>query len=232
MADERRYTDEEVEEIFRSAASAAPREPDLPARSGPTLAELQAIGSEVGIPPAQIAEAAARLDRRPAPLPRRTVLGMPMSVGRTVDLPRAPTDREWSILVGELREVFQAHGRESAGAGARSWHNGNLRVVVEPTEAGYRLRMATRKRDAAASTGIGVFFIAMAILLLLGFDGGSNELFAPLVLALVSAGALTYNAVRLPRWASEREEQMEYVAGRALALLARPPTEAPPAGEP
>ncbi|HEX2191416.1 MAG TPA: hypothetical protein VHG51_21065 [Longimicrobiaceae bacterium] len=222
MTDDRRYTDEEVEEIFRSAAADTKPGRDLPARSGLTLAELQAIGREVGMPPEQIAEAAARLDRRPAPLPRRKILGMPVSVGRTVELPRAPTDREWSIVVGELREVFQAHGRESAGPGSRSWRNGNLHAVVEPTVSGYRLRMGTRKSDAAASAAMGVFLAVAAVLLLLGMDD-AGELLTPVLLALVAVGTVSFNAVRLPAWASEREEQMEYVAGRMLALLAHPP---------
>jgi hypothetical protein len=216
MVEERRYTDDEVEQIFRSAASPAIRGRDLPARSGLTLADLQAIGQEVGISPEGIAEAAARVGRRPAPVPGRTLFGMPISVGRTVDLPRAPTDREWSVLLGELREVFQAHGRESTSLDARSWRNGNLHVVVEPTERGYRLRLATRKGDATATVALGLFAALVTVVLLL--SGGTEEVIRATLFALASIGALSYNAVRLPRWASERTEQMEYIASRAIEL--------------
>ena len=79
MSDERRYTDDEVAEIFEAASRpVAPRdEPaDSASPTGLTLARLQEIGREVGIAPEQIAEAAAALDRRRAPIARRTDLGM------------------------------------------------------------------------------------------------------------------------------------------------------------
>jgi hypothetical protein len=220
--DERRYSDEEVEEIFRRAAAPAEERRGLPARSGLTLAELQSIGGEVGVSPERIAEAAARLDHGAAALRSRTVLGRPVAVGRTVDLPRAPTDREWAILVSELREIFQAHGRESTSLATRSWNNGNLRVVVEPTEAGYRLRMGTRKGDAALSLVLALGLLLMGVLSILSADGASDELVSGLVLMLLAAGTFSYDAIRLPLWASRRNEQMDQVATRALELLSRP----------
>jgi hypothetical protein len=229
LTDERRYSDEEVEEIFRSAASDPVGRHGLPAREGLTIADLQAIGREVGMSPEQIAAAAARLDRRSVPAPRSTVLGMPIGVGRTVDLPRAPTDREWSILVTELREIFAAHGREGSAAGIRSWNNGQLRVVIEPTESGYRLRMRTRKTDAMPMMAVGLLFVLLAILSLLGAEGaGIGE---SIFMALAGMGALSFNAVRLSSWASVRSEQMERIAARTVDLLSRAPADALPGGE-
>ncbi|HEX2209982.1 MAG TPA: hypothetical protein VHG93_20065, partial [Longimicrobium sp.] len=76
MMDERRYEEEEIAEIFEAAAS--PRASEgraLAPASGLSLAELQAIGGEVGIAPERIAEAAAALDVRGGGAPRRTYLG-------------------------------------------------------------------------------------------------------------------------------------------------------------
>jgi hypothetical protein len=225
VTEERRYTDEEVEEIFRTASSEAAGRRSLPAREGPTLAELQTIGAEVGMSAEQIAAAAARLDLPVAVGSRRAVLGMPTAVGRTVDLPRAPTDREWGILVGELRETFAAQGRESSGSGLRSWNNGNLRVAIEPTETGHRLRMTTRKGSAATGIGASVILVLLAVLPLLGV-GGAEGLRESILLALVGLGIFSYQAVSLPSWATERSAQMEAVAARTVELLSRPPAEA------
>src|ERR1700741_1755290 len=106
MPDERTYGEEEVAQIFEAAA--ARRGPGSTApvpTKGLTLAELQAIGGEVGLAPERVAEAAAALDLR-RDVRRRTELGMPVGVGRTIDLPRAPTDREWEMIVADLRETF------------------------------------------------------------------------------------------------------------------------------
>ena len=84
MSDERRYSDEEVEEIFRSAASDPVGRPGLPARDGLTIAEIQAIGREVGMSPEQISAAAARLDRTSVPAPRTTALGLPIGTATSV----------------------------------------------------------------------------------------------------------------------------------------------------
>ena len=46
--------------------------------------------------------------------------------------------------------------------------------------------------------------------------------FAGLGFGVFGAGALGLNAVRLPRWAGKREEQMEYIAGRVRALIQAP----------
>ena len=114
MADERRYQDDEVAEIFEVASAPAISHADAPSTQGLTLAELQAIDREVGIAPERIAQAAASLTRTHPPLPRRTELGMPLSAGHIIDLPRALTDREWALVVADLRETFNARGRESS----------------------------------------------------------------------------------------------------------------------
>lgn len=226
MTDERRYDEDEAAEIFRAAATEREHgSPALPAARGLTLREMQDIGGEVGIAPARIAQAAAAVDLHRATVPRRTELGMPVGVGRTVDLPRAPTDREWALLVAELRETFGAHGRDRSDAGIRAWSNGNLRAYVEPTEAGHRLRMSTVKGDAAPLTRIGfAALLVAALLLVLSFVAGegASEAAGALFVALAGGATLGYNALRLPRWADQREAQMAHVAARAQALLSEP----------
>src|SRR5688572_4838999 len=133
MMDERRYGDEEVATIFERAANPqASGGGAVTSTGGLTLRELQAIGAEVGLAPERIADAAASVEVRRGAPPRRTHLGMPVSVGRTIDLPRAPTDHEWEQLVVELRQTFGAHGKQVSQGNLRSWTNGNLHAYVEP----------------------------------------------------------------------------------------------------
>lgn len=232
MTDERKYREEEVKEIFDLAVSGAEgRGPSASDEGGLTLAELQQVGLEVGVEPGRIAEAARALEARREVLPRRTALGMPVSVGRIVELPRALTEREWELLVSELRETFGARGRVASHGGIREWSNGNLHAFLEPTEAGHRLRLRTTKGSAIAMNRAGVAGMVMGAILLamVLFVGGVLtvrglvSLMPALMLLGMGGGALTLNALTLPRWAHEREGQMEYIAARVAAIVAEPP---------
>ncbi len=227
MTDERRYLEEDSKEIFKAAATAGDSDPHaLSSTKGFTLAELQEIGLEVGLTPERIADAATALELRRSALPRRTSLGMPISVGRIVDLPRAPTDREWDLLVGELRETFHAQGKVGSSGSVRQWTNGNLHAYVEPTEAGYRLRLGTLKGNAGVMNMMGLAGMGMGMVLLVASlltGGPADNLFAPVVFGAMGAAAFVSNLIRLPRWARQREEQMEYIAARARALIGSEP---------
>ncbi|MEW5926361.1 MAG: hypothetical protein AB1941_02625 [Gemmatimonadota bacterium] len=223
MTEERRYRDDEIAEIFEAAATAHdPGQRSLAPADGLTLTELQAIGREVGLAPERIADAATAINRRRSTLPRRTDLGMPVSVSRSVDLPRAPTDREWSLLVAEMRETFNARGKDRSSGDLREWAVGNLHAYVEPTEDGYRFRLRTTKGNALALNRVGVAGMVMGLIMLvvLFLQGAlAQELFLPALLGLMGAAAVASNAVRLPGWAQEREQQMEFIAARAVALI-------------
>ena len=223
MADERRYQDDEVAEIFEAASLPALSRGGAPSQDGLTLAELQAIGREVGIAPERIAEAASSLARNQPAVPRRTELGMPLTAGHMVELPRALTDREWALVVADLRETFGARGKESSQGETRQWSNGNLHAFVEPSRSGgYRLRLGTLKGDAVALNRMGAFGIAMGTFVAVGMAlAGSPEAAIPGALALggTGVGAILANAVRLPRWARQREQQMKEVADRTRALI-------------
>src|SRR5882762_4041410 len=144
---ERRYNDKEIAAIFRAATEEGPQSlPREVARDeGLTLAELQAIGGEVGIPSDAVAQAARAVDVRLGAA-SRTLFGLPIGVARTVNLNRRLTDEEWERLVVQLREVFNARGRTRVDGSLRQWTNGNLQVLLEPTETGHRRRRHDCKR--------------------------------------------------------------------------------------
>lgn len=227
MTDARRYTDDEIREIFDRAAEVRDSERTLPSsREGMTLPELQEIGREVGLEPGRIAEAASALDTGGKVLPRRTRFGLPFSVGRTVDLPRAPTDEEWAVLVGELRSTFSAHGRVGGSGGMREWTNGNLHAYVEPTGDGYRLRLGTMKEQAIQLSQFGIAFLLFAAVLaaVLYFRGDPEKAIRVMtILGAIGGGALGTGLFGLPGWARTREEQMERIALRARELITDEP---------
>lgn len=228
---ERRYSEDEVAAIFERAAEAQQSgSRRLPHGEGMTLTDLQEIGSQVGIPADLVAEAARSLDERGRPA-ERTFLGLPIGVGRTVDLGRRLSDEEWERLVVDLRETFDARGTVRDDGRFRQWTNGNLQALLEPTATGHRLRLRTVKGDARGlmTGGLAMLGGAAAVLIAAASTGGLGE--ATRLIGFLSAiglGTFAVGALRLPGWARLRRRQMEGVASR-LALAARSrPTDDPP----
>src|SRR6266851_851100 len=215
---ERRYNDKEIAAIFRGAAEEGPQSPqrEVARDEGLTLTELQAIGSEVGISSEAVAQAARAVDVRLGAA-SRTFLGLPIGMARTVNLNRRLTDEEWERLVVQLREVFNARGRTRADGSLRQWTNGNLQVLLEPTETGHRLRFRTLHGGARFSIGAG-----FAVLGVTGTVAISSALGGPLgdaipgiaLLAVAGIAMIASGALRLPRWARLRQRQMEDLATR------------------
>jgi hypothetical protein len=217
---ERRYTDDEVKAILAKATEgpmSAVRTDT--AADGMTLAELQGIAREVGIPVDAVALAARSLDERPAAV-ARTFLALPLGVERGVELQRRLTDSEWEQLVVELRRAFNATGVVRTDGAFRQWRNGNLQALLEPTPTGQRLRLSTRNglartwmRGGLAAMGVtAALAISMAVAGRLG-----NAMPGVLMLGLIGAGMFSLGALRLPAWARRRARQFETITN-GLAL--------------
>lgn len=226
---ERRYSEEEIASIFDEATRAESAR--LSAAKGLTLSELQAIGREVGVSPDAVAAAAARVDQPslatapPAEVNRR-LFGLPIGVGRTIDLPRKLTDSEWEQLVTDLRITFDARGKVTSEGGWREWRNGNLQARVEPAGSADRLRIRTIKGTArmwltnALITlgGAATIFGLAAIGVTENVDAARGSAF----LALLGVGMFGATAARLPSWARLRRQQIDVVISRLIAALNTP----------
>jgi hypothetical protein len=228
---ERRYSEEEIAAIFERAAEvqhAARRQ--LPPGEGLTLAELQEIGGDVGLPPELVTEAARALDCQGRSASRR-FLGLPIGVGRTLELDRRLTDQEWERFVVDLRETFDARGRVRSDGAFRQWSNGNLQALLEPTAAGQRVRLRTVNGNARAlmTAGLAMFGIIGAVLVGTAVAGQLADpgiTRATSILSALGFGMFGLGAVRLPGWARLRRRQMEEVAERlALAVGSESPDE-------
>ena len=229
---ERRFSDAEVAAIFERATQAhTPGQRQLAPAEGMTLAQLQEIGREVGIPPEQLAQAAKSIE-----LGGRSTssafLGLPVGVGVTVDLERRLTDAEWERFVVDLRETFDARGKLSQEGSFRQWTNGNLQALLEPTATGHRIRLRTVKGDARGMIGggigmVGLSTMGLAAAAVRGPLDDLGLLVALSTLGTVGLGMLGSGAFTLPGWARRRRKQMEELAARLAVIASLPP--APPA---
>jgi hypothetical protein len=218
---ERRYNDKEIAAIFRAAAEQEPQSPqrEVARDEGLTLAELQAIGGEVGMSSEAVAQAARAVDVRLGAA-SRTFLGLRIGVARTVNLNRDLSNAEWDRLVVQLREVFNARGRTRSEGSLRQWTNGNLQVLLEPTETGHRLRFRTTHGAARAAIGAGLAVLGVtAIVAVSGAIWGTlgDAASGVALMAAAGVGMIASGALRLPRWARLRERQMEALAARVTA---------------
>jgi len=219
---DRRYSEEEVAAIFERATEAQQSaRQHLAAGEGMTLADLQEIGRDVGIPTDLVTQAAKALDQggRPA---ARSFLGVPMGVGRTIELDRLLTEEEWEHLVVDLRETFDARGRVSSQGSLRQWTNGNLQALLEPTPSGHRLRLRTVRGNAIGfmSAGLGLMGISAVMLFVGAVAGELGQIVGGVAgVAAFGLGIFASGALVVPKWARTRRQQMEGVAAR-LALAA------------
>lgn len=221
---ERRFSEEEVAEILKHAAEVEHSDKSL-VRSGDglTLADLEKIGREVGISPSAIQQGVRRVESDQS---TRTLLGLPVGVGRSVELERKMTDDEWDRLVADLRATFDARGKIRQEGSLRSWSNGNLQVLLEPTPNGQRLRFRTTKGGAQgmisgglALFGMGVVVAAAAVLN--GTPGDISLLATAATVGATGAGLFGAGAFGLPRWAELRQRQMDEIAERVGIVTRR-----------
>ncbi len=223
---ERRFNDVEVAQIFERATSGDAVQ-STGAPQGMTLAELQSIGREVGIPAEQITRAALSLTSGEAK-PMQRFLGMTTGVGHTVHLARKLTDEEWGRFVADVREVFDARGTMTSEGPLRQWSNGNLQVLLEPTDAGHRVRFRTVKGNAPWTLSGGLVLSAVAVIgevtaVLTGVAHDIGLIASFGVVGAIGIGAVATTALRLPRWASARQAQMEELGARVTAMALEPP---------
>ena len=227
MTGERRYGEEEVAEILDRATAPDHDLSRLAGQTGLTLGEIQEIGSEAGISTDRITQAALSVARSTSATPAGpTLLGTPRSVERVVHLKRAPSDEEWSRLVADLRQTFDAEGHLESHGTLRSWRNGHLTVHLEPDGDGYRIRMGSLhgKSNDTLGGAFGMIGLAIGIAFLTTTAKitGTEDIVVGVIAALVGlggVGTVAYMRAILPKWALERETQMEGLAQRIPLML-------------
>ena len=198
-ADPRKFSDEEVRRIFsdateRQEAAERATEGADGGTTGLTLSELQEIGSEAGILPEHVADAAARLQLGGDP---GTDSG-PHELAVTRSLPERISEEAWEVMVRKLRDTFGVVGISTRLGSVREWSSSNhlgegpVRVHVEETSFGSRLSLRQNygglRKELAISAGFLALF-SIFLCLLFFFGSFEREVWAlPAVFAVLSGG--------------------------------------------
>jgi hypothetical protein len=121
----RRYSEEEIQTIFRRASERQEAAGTADPHRGLTLDELKAIGAESGIDPAHVEAAVADIERgdvAPAALsPLERLYGLPASIHVDRILPGTMDEATWNDAVDILRSVFNTRGQDEWIGPIREW---------------------------------------------------------------------------------------------------------------
>ena len=165
---------------------------------------------------------------RAAPVQRS--VGLPIGVSRVVELPRAPTDREWEQLISEFSTTFGAPGHATTSGGLRAWAHGDIHICAEPTDHGEQLRLSALQYNAMVFNGLGIVLGMMSIFMAAALVAAGRPAKAFAILGVFGGIALTpfvANFFQLPRWAREHERQLEAIAAHAVQMLSNPADDVP-----
>ena len=204
---DRRFSEAEAHAVFARAArrQEAVREADERARAGLTLAELQAVGAEVGIDPSHVEAAAWALDAG-EPEPAATFLGVPERLHVVRTLPAPPGDAAWVALVDALRQSFGHAGAVEQLGARRTWSmpdvvtSGGLSVRVEDDALTLEQSLPARSWYASAllPAALVVFFLV-----------GTFEPYVPLAMLVLALVAVVGARFGLPAWARRQERRFQ-----------------------
>ncbi|MGW8265496.1 MAG: hypothetical protein ACWGSQ_03960 [Longimicrobiales bacterium] len=117
--DERRFTDDEVREILKKAVEKAPSRA-LARRDGLSLAELKAIGGEVGIDPARMEEAARAVALRKGQRTNR-ILGAPTVLTFERKVPGEFNPEDTPEILSLIRRTMGRQGEVDEIHGSLEW---------------------------------------------------------------------------------------------------------------
>ncbi len=224
----RQYSEKEVAAILKKAAHASSQD-KRQAEEGLTLDELEAIGREHDIDPTAIRRAAASLDRVREASRAGTYLGVNTDVRHIARIPGPVSGDTFASIAEDCRRIFGARGHVRSDETSWEWHNGNLRVVLEPDpdSAGHRLYMSSRLGAARSMAPAGLFAAVMAAFVFLAgtFTGEPDIVPISVLMAVVGAALYSVAHVSTRSWSAERQAQMTELGQRA-AQRQRTPTSA------
>jgi hypothetical protein len=122
-------------------------------------------------------------------------------------------------MVVRLRDTFDARGKHRVDGSLREWTNGNLQILIEPTEEGDRLRMRTVNAAARTQLSLGVVMTAGAAAVFLVTAMVDPTHLADrysLLFEMLAGGAALFSVGlwRIRGWAGKRLQQMDEIANR------------------
>jgi hypothetical protein len=225
MPDTPRFSDHQVRLILaRAAQDALARDTHA---EGRTLADLEQIAAEAGIPAEAVRRAAAIVrSGGDAPLEiTATALGIPSGMARRLPMGRRIKDRDWSRIVAQLRVLRGARGSLRDDEGLREWRHQGLRVFVQETDDGDVIHLTARDDHPLELTGIGTLIggagVALtALFLLLPADEKARVLWVlGAGIAALGAGFAAWGVLALRDWSNAHRRLIDRIAQELPPLL-------------
>lgn len=186
---ERRFTDQEVREILKKAVERTPSQ-GLVRREGMSLAELKAIGEEVGIDPIRLEEAARAVVLRDGNASNR-VLGAPtvMTFERKVPGEFDPADTPEILAV--IRRAMGYQGEVNEIHGSLEWtakgDSGERYVTLSPREGMTTICSSANLSNAAVLTFLpaGIMGLITSLVGLIKFVQDGSQIGLVVCLAVI-----------------------------------------------
>ena len=223
---DRRYDQNELAAILRSAADEQTQAPSGEDTDGLTLADIQRVPSEVGIDPKFIANAAERLDRRPAKKGFH-LGGTPTNEIIERNFEGELDDEAWEEIVGELRATFGCTGTPSLMGSSREWTGTTETRTVHLSARTKNGRTRYRLRLQNGGLTLAWLFVVLSTFFTLMFSGiivkkthASPGLVFSIGVAILVVLTLVAHFV-LARWHSRKLEEVDKLMDRIEELTPR-----------
>ena len=239
----RTYTEAEVRPT--SSPRAAERQAESarePTREGLTLDEIERLGAEAGLDPADLRAAASEIDAAGRTLAREASQTVThVVVERWLDGPL--TQAGWEDAVAELQDAFGADmaafglggGQKQVGQAFEWSHTSGLgiqtKVLASPRGDRTRLRMtqlvglgSTRAEGIIYGSVAGIFAAFLAFLLAAGLDLSSvvGPVLVLATLVLGTAVAIPATTALDRRWRAKKLDALGALADRVAPVLVAP----------
>ncbi len=217
--DDKRFTRGEVELIVRRAAELQERAPSaerLP--EGSSLAEIQALGAQLGLDPARVKAAALELHQPKKAGLGAVLLGAPTKLRLTRVVPRAIPKEAFEALMLEIQRAMDDSGNVALVGGTLTWSSSGQRPVRRAITISSSAERTTMTMEIQAGQLAGGLFGGIG-----GGVGGGVGINAlvwtivrhsPLLGAVT--GAVVLGSYLLPRFIFQRVMEAQVRRGEAL----------------
>jgi hypothetical protein len=178
--DERRFTDREVREILKKAVEGSPSRA-LAREEGLSLAELKAIGAEVGIDPDRLEDAARAVSRTDGGGRPNALLGGALLLNHERKVEGELDSSDTPDVLALIRRIMGQQGEVDEIHGSLEWKykgdSGERYVTVTPREGTTTLQASANLTNGAVVTYLpgGIVGFLASLVGFLSFARSGNE---------------------------------------------------------
>ena len=239
MAD-RRYTEQEVAEILRTAVEIQSADQSQFEKSqGFSLADIERIAGEVGIDGRHVSLAALTFGRENVQNKKSTFWGCPVRQTFEYSLDGELSHQGWEEVVADLRDRYGYNGTPSQVGTSLEFRTGNdfraLHFAITPRNGQSRVRVALRLFEVVALTWIMSFLVTFlfSVAFIAGMAKAGHFAFG-LAIAMCVASCTFFLANRIATGINRRERKAVQDSISSIAhhmAASMPSTSTVPEGE-